>query len=80
MASDSLAMPGYRYRLHDQDCNDLGVIVHPVPNLEPGDAITLSDGSAFVVTARLETRPEASIKALLMLARVARHVHCRARP
>jgi hypothetical protein len=35
--------------------NDLGVIEHPAPNVEPGDVIVREDGREALVTARVET-------------------------
>ncbi len=43
------------YRLHDTVGDDLGVIEHPAPNVEPGDVVQLADGREAVVTARVET-------------------------
>ena len=31
------------YRLHDTTGDDLGVIEHPAPNLEPGDVVVIPD-------------------------------------
>jgi hypothetical protein len=35
-------MEGYRYRLHAQDGEVLGVLAHPTSNLEPEDEVTFS--------------------------------------
>jgi hypothetical protein len=32
------------YRLHDTTGDDLGLIEHFAPNLEPGDVVVLADG------------------------------------
>jgi hypothetical protein len=45
------------YRLHDDRGNDLGLLEHPAPNLEPGDEIALTDGREALVTARVEAEP-----------------------
>jgi urease accessory protein UreE len=42
------------YRLHDATGDDLGLLEHPAPNLEPGDVIIFADGQEVVVTARVE--------------------------
>jgi hypothetical protein len=42
------------YRLHDTTGEDLGLLEHPAPNLEPGDVVVLADGREGVVTARVE--------------------------
>jgi hypothetical protein len=39
------------YRLHDTTGDDLGLLEHPAPNLEPGDVVVLADGREAVVTA-----------------------------
>jgi hypothetical protein len=52
------------YRVHDTVGDDLGVIEHPVPNVEPGDVVQLADGREAVVTARVETG-EAPIAGIL---------------
>lgn len=44
------------YRLHDQhEGDDLGLVEHPAPNVEPGDVLLLADGRETLVTARVET-------------------------
>jgi hypothetical protein len=43
------------YRLHDTNGEDLGLLEHPAPNVEPGDVVTLPDGREAIVTARVET-------------------------
>ena len=45
------------YRLHDTTGDDLGLLEHPAPNLEPGDVVVLADGREGVVTARVEAEP-----------------------
>jgi hypothetical protein len=32
------------YRLHDTTGDDLGLLEHPAPNVEPGDVVELEDG------------------------------------
>ena len=44
------------YRLHDTTGDDLGLIEHPAPNVEPGDVVMLADGREALVTARVEAR------------------------
>lgn len=44
----------FRYRLHDTTGDDLGVIEHPAPNVEPGDVVMLADGQEALVTCRVE--------------------------
>lgn len=43
------------YRVHATDGDDLGLLEHPAPNLEPGDVVVLADGREAIVTARVET-------------------------
>ena len=45
----------FTYRLHDTTGDDLGLIEHPAPNVEPGDVLVLDDGRDALVTARVET-------------------------
>lgn len=45
------------YRLHDTTGDDLGLLEHPAPNLEPGDVVLVADGREAVVTARVEAEP-----------------------
>jgi hypothetical protein len=45
------------YRIHDTAGDDLGLVEHPAPNLEPGDVVVLADGREALVTARVETQP-----------------------
>jgi hypothetical protein len=47
----------FRYRLHDTTGDDLGVIEHPAPNVEPGDVVMLADAPEALVTARVEAVP-----------------------
>ncbi len=44
------------YRLHDATGNDLGLIEHPTPNVEPGDVVVPDEREALV-TARVEAEP-----------------------
>ena len=37
------------YRLHDTTGDDLGLVEHPAPNVEPGDVVTLADGREALV-------------------------------
>jgi hypothetical protein len=55
------------YRLHDTTGDDLGLIEHPAPNVEPGDVVMLDDGREALVTARVEAKP-GSLTALLEVA------------
>jgi hypothetical protein len=52
-ANLSILGPVPIYRLHDTTGDELGLLEHPAPNLEPGD-VGLEDGRALV-TARVET-------------------------
>lgn len=45
------------YRLQDTSGDDLGLLEHPAPNLEPGDVVVLADDREAVVTARVELEP-----------------------
>ena len=45
------------YRVHDTTGDDLGLLEHPAPNLEPGDVLLFADGREGVVTARVEAEP-----------------------
>ena len=42
------------YRLHDTTGDDLGLLEHPAPNLEPRDVVVVADGREAIVTARVE--------------------------
>jgi hypothetical protein len=42
------------YLLHDTSGDDLGLLEHPAPNLEPRDVVLLADGREALVTARVE--------------------------
>jgi hypothetical protein len=42
------------YFLHDPTGADLGILDHPVPNLEPGDVVFLQSGEEAVVTTRTD--------------------------
>jgi hypothetical protein len=44
-------------RLHDTTGDDLGLLEHPAPNLEPGDAVVVADGREAIVTTRVEAEP-----------------------
>jgi hypothetical protein len=55
------------YRLHDTTGEDLGMIEHPAPNVEPGDVVVLPDGREALVTARVEAATE-SLAGLLEVA------------
>lgn len=52
-------MRSFRYRIHDHAGDDLGLLEHPAPNLEPGDVIALADGRDAIVTARVGAEPGA---------------------
>jgi len=45
------------YRVHDHTGDDLGLLEHPAPNVEPGDIVVLADGREALVTARVEAKP-----------------------
>jgi hypothetical protein len=45
-----------RYGL-DTTGDELGLIEHPAPNVEPGDVFVLPDGREALVTARVEAKP-----------------------
>jgi hypothetical protein len=51
------------YRLHDTTGDDLGLLEHPAPNVEPGDVVILLDNREALVTARVEVG--AALAALL---------------
>lgn len=38
------------YRLHDTTGDDLGLLEHPAPNLDPGDVVVLEDGREALET------------------------------
>jgi len=48
---------GAIYRLHDTTGDDLGLLKHPAPNIEPGDVVVVADGREAIVTARVEAEP-----------------------
>jgi len=54
-------------RVHDTTGDDLGLIEHPAPNVEPGDVVVLDDGREALVTARVET-DDGDVAALLEVA------------
>jgi hypothetical protein len=45
------------YRLHDTTGDNLGLLEHPAPNVEPGDVVVTPDGREALVTARVEVEP-----------------------
>jgi hypothetical protein len=45
------------YRLHDTTGDDLGLLEHPAPNLEPGEVVVVADEREAIVTARVEAEP-----------------------
>ena len=40
------------YRLHDHEGDDLGLVEHPAPNVEPGDVVVTPDGREALVIVR----------------------------
>jgi hypothetical protein len=56
------------YRLNDTTGDDLGLLEHSAPNVEPGDVVVLADSREAIVTARVETQPRDPIHALLEVA------------
>ena len=56
------------YGVHDTSGDDLGVIEHPAPNVEPGDVVVLDDGREALVTALVETDGRGPFAALLEVA------------
>lgn len=66
------------YRLHDHAGDDLGLLEHPAPNVEPGDVVLLADGREALVTARIE--PEKGPLAALLEVVVAPPLYGRTRP
>jgi hypothetical protein len=46
-----------RYRVHDHEGDNLSLLEHPAPNVEPGDVVVLADGREALVTARVEAEP-----------------------
>ncbi len=50
-------------RVRDTTGDDLGLIEHPAPNVEPGDVVVLEDGREALVTAcvEAESRPLAAL-------------------
>ena len=57
----------YRYRLHDTTGDELGLLEHPAPNLEPRDVVVTPDGREALVTARVEAE-QGPLAALLEVA------------
>ena len=48
----------FTYRVHDTTGDDLGLLEHPAPNVEPGDVVVVvRDGREALVTARVEGEP-----------------------
>jgi hypothetical protein len=47
----------YRYRIYDTTGEELGLIEHFAPNIEPGDVVVVADGREAIVTARVEAEP-----------------------
>jgi hypothetical protein len=45
--------------------DDIGLLEHPAPNLEPGDVVVLADGRDALVTARVEAERGSPLAALL---------------
>jgi hypothetical protein len=45
------------YRLHDHSGDDLGLLEHPAPNVEPGEVVVLAHGWEALVTSRVEGEP-----------------------
>lgn len=45
------------YRVHGHTGDDLGLLEHPAPNVEPFDLVVLGDGREGLVTARVEAAP-----------------------
>lgn len=58
-------MDACRYRLHDTEGNDLGLIEHPATNLEPGDMVTTEDGRRWRVVRYVPAPEEAPVQRLL---------------
>ena len=55
------------YHLRHTTGDDLGLIEHPAPSVEPGDVVMLPDGGEALVTARVEAEP-GQLAALLEVA------------
>ena len=55
------------YRLHAHDGDDLGLLEHPAPNLEPGDVVLLADGREALVTARVDAERESPLAGAALL-------------
>lgn len=60
----------YVYRLHDIEGDDLGELLHPAPNLEPGDEVTTEDGRNWRVTRAVETGEGAAVQRLLEVEKI----------
>lgn len=52
------------FRLHDTHANDLGLLWHPAPNVEPGDVLVL-DGRYALVTGRVDMPIRRPLTAML---------------
>ena len=55
----------YRYRLHDTKVDDLGVILHPAPNVETNDIVVTEDDRRWRVVRSVATREGDAIQRLL---------------
>lgn len=55
------------YRVHDHTGDDLGLLEHAAPNVEPGDVVVFADDREALVTARVEAEPR-PLAALLEIA------------
>jgi hypothetical protein len=56
------------YRIHHTAGDDLGLIEHPAPIVEPGDVVMLEDRREALVTARVETYGRGQLAAPLEVA------------
>ncbi len=45
------------YRLHDTTGDDLGLLEHPAPNIDPGVVVVVAGGREAIATARVEAEP-----------------------
>jgi hypothetical protein len=61
--------PMYRYRVHDTDGDDLGLILHPAPNLETGDIVVTDYDRRWRVTRYVENRDGDIVRRLLEVGR-----------
>jgi hypothetical protein len=53
------------YRVRNTTGEDLGLLEHPAPNVEPGDMVTLADGREALVTATIGSGRGSRFAALL---------------